>query len=894
LLSRATIPHSTRLVETNPLSSFSFQTYHYEYQLGNELVSYKTKDLAQANKIDLYHILLAIVQVLLFRHTGQSNILVASPLTTKSSANRSNTSNSLVLFQTHLFGHLSFQALLDQITHAAQVAIASQNQAWEQFAEPRLWQQEDVQIPLHIVFAVESECTYLPVVQKVGTVWKHKLIEQTTQSVDMPPDLILVVTQIDSGFSICVEFNPDLFEAMMIQRMMEQLQPVLETVVVNPKQPIAKLPVISETEWRQLLVGLNNTVTDYARDRCIHEWFEEQAQQTPDAIAVVFGHEQLTYQQLNQRANQLAHHLQALGVEPETLVGICIERSLLMVVALLGVLKAGGAYVPLDPSYPSDRLTYMLADAQVYLLLTTARLLETSSTIAHVAQGCSIVAIDRDWDTISQVSNHNPVSPVKPDNLAYVLYTSGSTGKPKGVMMEHLALVNLIDWHLHHRITGAKTLQFAPLSFDISFHEIFSTWCSGGTLVLISDEQRRNPEALVNVILEYGIEKLYLPFAALQQLAKVATRRPLQTRLREVMTAGEQLQILPNIAQFFQQISCTLHNHYGATECQDVTTFTLPPDVNDWVTLPPIGRPIHNTQVYILDEWHQLVPTGVAGDLYIGGKGIARGYLNRLDLTQERFITNPFGSGYLYKTGDLARYLPDGNLQHLGRADRQVKVRGFRIELGEIEGLLAKHPMVRENAVILREDVPGHKRLVAYVVSSQDIMVSHELEVIVHGYLRDCLPDYMVPAALVLLDRMPLTPSGKLDRQSLPVPTRSLSVLTTGLLLPQTETEKQITRVWQNVLQLDEVSVNHNFFELGGTSLLLLEVYEKLTDIFGDCLTTITTLFQYPTIQTLAQHLSQNTAESKVTNQGLFFGNRCFTAAQQQKKLRQAHRARQK
>jgi amino acid adenylation domain-containing protein len=665
---------------------------------------------------------------------------------------------------------------------------------------------------------------------------------------------------------------------------------------MEPNKSVIKqinLPMLREAERQQLLVDWNNTTTNYARDRCIHEWFEEQAQKTPEAIAVVFGNEQLTYQQLNQQANQLARYLQALGVKPETLVGICIERSIVMVMALLAILKAGGAYVPLDPSYPSERLTHMLADAQVYLLLTTASLLDTNSTISRVAQEYSIVYLDSEWETISQESNHNPVSSVKPHNLAYVLYTSGSTGKPKGVMMEHLPLVNLIDWHLHHRIVGARTLQFAPLSFDISFHEIFSTWCSGGTLVLISEEQRRNPDALFNVISQQEIEKLYLPFTALQQLAKVATRRPLQTKLREVMTAGEQLQILPNIAQFFRQTNCTLYNHYGATECQDVTSFTLPADVNDWVTLPPIGRPIHNTQIYILDEWHQLVPIGVSGELYIGGEGIARGYLNRPDLTEERFIPNPFGPGRLYKTGDLARYLPDGHLQHLGRADRQVKVRGFRIELGEIEGLLAKHPMVQESAVILREDVPGNKRLVAYVVPSQDV-ITHEMELSVHCYLRDCLPEYMVPTAVVVLEQMPLTPSGKLDRRSLPVPKRSLLVLTTGLVLPQTETEKKISQVWQDVLQLDEVSVNQSFFEVGGTSLLLLDVYDKLTEIFGDRLTTIATLFEYPTIQTLAQQLNQDTQESNVQQGRLSFVNRCFMAAQRQRELRLAHRARQK
>ncbi|MBD2545634.1 MULTISPECIES: non-ribosomal peptide synthetase [Planktothricoides] len=661
-----------------------------------------------------------------------------------------------------------------------------------------------------------------------------------------------------------------------------------EQGIVNYKEEIPVLPVLINTEGQKLLEAWNHTETDYRRDWCIHHWFEEQAQQTPDTTAVVFGHEKLTYQQLNQRANQLAHHLQRLGVKPETLVGICIERSLEMVVALLAVLKAGAAYVPLDPSYPPDRLAYMLADAQVYLLLTTGKLLETYSEIAPVAQGYTVVDLDREWDKISQISKDNPVSSVQPHNLAYVLYTSGSTGKPKGVMMEHLPLVNLIDWHMHNRVTPAKTLQFAPLSFDISFHEIFSTWCSGGTLVLISEEQRRNPEALFNVILTQGVEKIYLPFAALQQLAKIAKGRSLP--LREVMTAGEQLLIVPAIAEFFQKSGCILHNHYGATECQDVTAFTLSNNVQDWQTLPPIGRPIHNTQIYILDRSYQLVPIGAEGELYIGGEGIARGYFNRPDLTQERFIANPFGPGRLYKTGDLARYLPDGNIQHLGRADRQVKLRGFRIELGEIEGLLSQHPMVRECAVILREDVPGNKRLVAYVVPLNEA-VTNDLELILHRHLRSNLPDYMVPTAIVFLEEMPLTPTGKLDRRNFPVPKRSLPLLTSEIVLPQTETEKQIAQVWQDILQLEAVSITQNFFDLGGTSLLLMQVYEKLVEIFHNRLTTITTLFQYPTIQKLAAELSEEKAQQQVTKWALNQRN-CYSMASHQRQVRQAHRQR--
>jgi amino acid adenylation domain-containing protein len=455
-------------------------------------------------------------------------------------------------------------------------------------------------------------------------------------------------------------------------------------------------------------------------DASIHRLFEFQVEQTPTAKAVVFGSQQLTYQELNERANQLAHHLINLGVGSDALVGICVERALEMVIGVLGILKAGGAYVPLDPAYPKERLAFMLEDARVPVLLTQAHLAE--SLPEHQSHS---ICLDADWELIAQQSQENLCTVVTPDNLAYVIYTSGSTGTPKGVAMCHRPLTNLLHWQLENSTVshGAKTLQFAPISFDVSFQEMFSTWCSGGTLVLISEEVRRDAVALLDFITQESINRLFLPFVALQQLAEVAdTHETVATNLCEVVTAGEQLQITRQIVNWFAKLkNCTLHNHYGPSETHVVTAFTLTGTPESWPALPPIGCPITNTQIYLLDAQMQPVAAGTPGELYIAGIALARGYVNRPDLTAERFIPNPlniYPSDRLYKTGDLARYLPDGNIEYLGRIDHQVKIRGYRIELGEIEAALWQHPAVREAAVVAREDVPGDKRLVAYLVQN--------------------------------------------------------------------------------------------------------------------------------------------------------------------------------
>lgn len=482
----------------------------------------------------------------------------------------------------------------------------------------------------------------------------------------------------------------------------------------------------------------NNTNADHLKV-CLHQLIEAQAQRTPDKLAVVFEQSQLTYRELNQRANRLAHHLQALGAMPEVLIGIYLERSLEMVIGILGILKAGGAYVPLDPMYPKERLAFMLEDSQAPVIVTQQGLVEDLP-----ARGAKVICLDTDGPAIAQESDEDPESLVKPHNCAYVIYTSGSTGRPKGVAMVQRALVNLITWQLSGvgpqagLAQPAKTLQFAPLSFDVSFQEIFSTLAAGGTLVLISEELRLDAVRLLEFLHQQAIERIFLPFVALQSLAQVASASlengadhqagavregaALPLVLRDMITAGEQLRITRDLVRFFSSLSgCTLHNHYGPTEAHVVTSYTLEGPPEQWPALPPIGKPIANVQTLILDASMQSIAPGETGELYLGGICLARGYLNNSKLTAERFIEKPLGdptAPRLYKTGDLARMLPDGNIEYLGRVDSQVKVRGYRIELGEIEVVLGQHPAVQVAVVAAREDMPGDKRLVAYIVEN--------------------------------------------------------------------------------------------------------------------------------------------------------------------------------
>ncbi len=637
------------------------------------------------------------------------------------------------------------------------------------------------------------------------------------------------------------------FAADDIQRMLGHLQTLLRNLPDYPAAEISNLPLMTDSERQEIVEWWNDTTVSYGVDSVL-TMFARQVARSPAAIAVEFEGQTLSYRELNGRANRLAHYLRGLGVEADNRVGICIDRSLEMAVAVLGVLKAGAAYVPLDPSYPSERLAFMLADAQCKVVLTSKLLASTLSP----ASDC-LLRLDEDWDRVASESAEDLQTQFDRENLAYVIYTSGSTGWPKGVALTHRALANLICWQLEQAPAPARTLQFASLSFDVSFQEFFSTWCSGGTLLLVSDELRRDAPALLRFLERQKVERIFLPFVYLQHLAEAFPASGTELdQLREIITAGEQLEITPQIADFFKRLKdCTLHNHYGPSESHVVSAYTLQGRSEDWPRLPPIGRPISNTQIYVLDQTGQPAPIGVAGELCIGGANLARGYLNRPDLTAEKFVANPLGvnaGSRIYRTGDAARFTSGGNLEFLGRLDNQIKIRGFRIELGEIESSLAAHPSVREAVVVVLGEA-GERRLVGYVVPATPD--SAELAAALRAFLKAKLPDYMVPSDFVFLEMLPLTPSGKINRRALPAPDLSASGQRRSYVPPRTEVEKQLAEIWSAVLKREPIGMDDNFFDLGGHSLLATQLISRVRGVFEIELP-LRHLFEFPTVATLA------------------------------------------
>ncbi|SEL65288.1 non-ribosomal peptide synthase domain TIGR01720/amino acid adenylation domain-containing protein, partial [Nitrosovibrio tenuis] len=676
----------------------------------------------------------------------------------------------------------------------------------------------------------------------------------STRSIERTSYPLTAIAAPGEQFLLRLLYDRARFDDATIMRMLDHWRTLLETMTLYPAEPqvkLAGLSLLTAAELQQF-ADWNHNQTEYARDRSIHELFLEQAARTPDAIAVACNNTRLTYREINERADLLARHLYRLGLGPDTPVALCIERSPEMVIGILGILIAGGACVPLDPAYPDERLTFMLRDSGASLLLTRRGLLERLPA-QHA------LCVDEPLAPLSDDAPDMSLGPRKlsdPQSLAYIIYTSGSTGKPKGVAMPQRTLVNLISWQHRELGPGGTTLQFAPLSFDVSFQEIFSTLCAGKMLVLVPEALRRDPAGLWRFIRLQKLQRLYLPFVALQQLAEAASgMQPLPTTLRQIITAGEQLQVTPPIRNLFRGLpGCQLHNHYGPSETHVVTAFTLPGSPEDWPLLPPIGRPIANTSIHLLDSGLRPVPIGVPGEMYIGGDNLARGYLNRPELTAEKFVAGP---GYpevrLYRTSDLARYLPDGNIEFLGRLDHQVKVRGFRVEPGEVEAVLATHSAVREAAVVARQDEPGDRRLVAYVVPRTETRpTAGELR----QYLQERLPEYMVPAAFVSLDRLPITPSGKTDRRALPAPDRARPDLGRAPILARTEHEARIARIWAEVLGLDTVGIEDNFFELGGHSLLATRVISRIRDAFG-MEVPLRSLFELKTVAGLARKIDE-------------------------------------
>jgi len=598
----------------------------------------------------------------------------------------------------------------------------------------------------------------------------------------------------------------------------------------------------------------NATNVPYDLTRPVQCLFERRVSETPDAVALVVGDEQCSYAQLETRANRLAYRLLALGVKPDDRIALCLDRSVELVVSILAVLKAGAAYVPLDPAYPAERLAFMLADSAPAALLTNARI---ATALPAAPDGC--VVLHADAPAAETLGVLPPAIEAGPQHLAYVIYTSGSTGVPKGVAMSRGALSNLLAWQ---RATGLDapgascTLQFSALGFDVACQEILSTLGSGDALVLVDEAERQDPLALLQQVRRHGVQRLFLPFVALQALADVASRSSDALPLRHVVTAGEQLRVTPALRALFRRLpQARLHNHYGPTETHVVTHLTLDADPDAWETLPTIGRPIDGAAIHLLDRHGGLVPVGAVGEIHVGGVALARGYLHRDDLTAERFVDDPFTDAQprarLYRTGDLGCWRDDGTIEFLGRRDFQLKVRGFRVEPGEVEAALAACDGVQDAAVAARHDASGQARLVAYVVPRPGIELAPAA---LRASLAARLPEHMIPTAWSLLAALPLSPNGKLDRRALPdpqAPDRGES----ACVPPRGAIETFIADTWAELLHLPQVGRHDHFFELGGHSLLAVQMSVRLRDAFGIDMP-LRLMFEHPELDRLAEAVS--------------------------------------
>jgi amino acid adenylation domain-containing protein len=604
-------------------------------------------------------------------------------------------------------------------------------------------------------------------------------------------------------------------------------------------------PMLADTE-RQQLAAWNATARDYPLALSIADLVTAQSAVTPDAIAVVDADQELSYNELNLRANQLAHHLQALGVRPDVLVACCLDRSVDMVVALLGILKAGGAYVPLDPTYPHERIAFMLRDARAPVLIT-----KQSLALQLPAEGAHVLCLDAGPADLARRGTCDPASGVMPDDLAYVIYTSGSTGQPKGVQITHKGLLNLIHWHqLAFSVTASdRATQLTSPAFDATGWELWPYFSMGASVYFADEETRGVPTALRDWLVSQHITITFLPTPLAERV--MTLEWPRATSLRVLLTGADTLHLYPAPTLPF-----TVVNNYGPTEATVVATSgVVPPTANAGMS-PCIGRPIANTRIYILDEDLRQVPIGTPGELYIGGNGLARGYLNRPDLTAERFIHNPLSDepgARLYKTGDLARHRPDGQIVFMGRSDHQVKIRGYRIELDEIACLLNNHASVLMSVVVDREDNPGDKRLVAYVTPVPGAQMTASA---LRDSLAPHLPDYMIPSLFVRLENQPLTPNGKVDRTALPAPNASNTLRDAAVSVPKTPVEERLLGMVASLLDVGQISVDDNFFLLGGNSLMGAQLITQTAETFGIDLP-LRALFERPTVRQLADEIER-------------------------------------
>jgi len=818
----------------------------------SETLQLKLKQLSRENGVTLFMTLLAAFKTLLYRYTSQEDLIVGCPVLNRGLPEIENLLGSFVntlVLRTNYAGSPGFREVLRRVRDTCVAAFAHQDFPFEKLVEELQPQRDLTRNPIfQVMFSFQN--TSIPAIALPGLRSETLEIDGGMTKFDLTFSLI----DKEHGIAGHFEYSTDLFHRETIERMARHFQTLLEGIAADPDQSIATLPLMTEPERRQILFQWNDTTADYPKDMCIHELFEEQVEKTPDEIAVTFERRQLTYRELNQRANQVSHYLRVLGVGPEGLVGICVERTLEMAVGLLGILKTGGAYVPLDPSYPQERLAFILEDAQVSVLLTEERLIEDGKLTMGNRYPLSlilysqmrVVCLDRDWEKIAQQSERNPDKEATAQNLAYVIYTSGSTGQPKGVQIQHRSLLNCLH-SARQRVELTENdvfLALTTISFDIAALELFLPLTTGAKLVLASRDEALDGRQLLDRLSECGATAMQATPSAWRLLVDAGWRGGEEFK---ILCGGEVL--YRQLADQLLQGGASLWNLYGPTE---TTIWVTIAKVEPGASPVLIGRPIANTQIYVLDSHLQPAPVGVYAELYIGGDGLARGYLNRPELTAERFVRNPFNDqpdSLLYRTGDLARYRPGGNIEFLGRVDNQVKLRGHRIELGEIESVLNQHPTVKETVIVLRErDSSGDKDLVAYFVPSQD---SSPSVTDLRGFLRQKVPEYMVPAIFISIDALPLSSNGKVDRSKLPTPEDSRPNLEEAFVEPRTPVEQLLAGIWAEVLRLERLSVHDNFFHLGGHSLIAARVISRIRKAFQIDLP-LRRIFETPTVAGLA------------------------------------------
>lgn len=813
----------------------------------------RLKTFSKTSRVTLNMLLLAVFNVLLYRYTQQEDIAVGMPITNRNRVELEELIGffvNTVIVRVDLSGKPTFQELLKRVNETYLAVCEHQDLPFEKLVEVINPERDLGRTPLfQVMFVMEDT---LVGVANMGEMIIEPLSVETRTS---KFDLTLFIANVDDQLEVVFEYSTDLFNGDRIERMAGHFRRLLEEIMNNPKMKISELELLTEAEKHQVLVEWNNNTSDYPKDKCIHQLFEEQVERTPDSVAVVFGEEQLTYRELNERANQLGHYLQKLGVGPGVLVAICMRRSLEMVIGLLGILKAGGAYVPLDPGYPKERLKFMLEDTQVPVLLAQSSLeLETTSANAR------ILYLDKEWVDIGKENTNNTISSVTPEHLMYIIYTSGSTGKPKGAGVFHHGFINLVNWYKNEfNLTERdRTLLISSFSFDLTQKNIFCPICVGGQLHILNSDNF-DPELILKNIYNKNITWINCTPSAFYPLVNFSEQsKQAKNKLRYVFLGGEPI-VLSRIKSWTENANPHIVNTYGPTECTDVSSFYNINIAEQLDKTIPIGKPISNVKLYVLDKNLQPLPIGIVGELYIGGVGVGDGYLNRPDVNLTKFPTISlvnYKKEKVYSTGDLVRLQPDGNIEFIGRADTQVKLLGYRIELGEIESLLRSHPQIQDAVVLIQRGESDI--LVSYIVADEAVD-----EVEVQEFLTNKLPSYMIPNIIMKMKSLPLSPSGKVDIKALPVLSDLRPNPMAFFIAPHHEDEITIANIWSNLLGINSIGIRDNFFNIGGHSLSVISAIYKMAEAGINI--SVAQFYKNPTIEKILQIVQNNKFEKNNT-----------------------------